>query len=249
MGKTKASGKTAAMYVTLIGGVCKQCSICQEYGHMSRDCPTMGKLPPGAAAPAGGNADAYGATAGAPAAAPVKVDRGPTPEPTEGKTLGEVMSWRHERGFGFIKIKDTEEEIFCHVKSLKCDYGDRNAKVGSKVEFDVEEGDKGKSAINVCWYGGGNVVGGRNTGTMMRFLADRGFGFIPPDDGGDQIFAGDRDIWTKSGTFTDGDRVEFDIKVKKTSGKICATYVTLEGEEVKDHWAEGGGDEEAAEEY
>jgi len=88
--KTKQSGKTAAVYVTLVGGVCKLCNICEEYGHMSRNCPTMGKLPgaagaaPGAAA---ANGNTYGATPGAaaPAAAP-KEPRVELP-PTEGKTL------------------------------------------------------------------------------------------------------------------------------------------------------------------
>jgi len=147
---------------------------------------------------------------------------------------------------------------------LKCDYGDKNAKVGSKVEFTLTEGDKGKSATEVTGYGGATVVGGRSKGTITRWMADRGFGFLQPDEPHDQVFVGDRDIWTAAGAFNDGDRVEFDIKHKQ-SGKTIATYVTLEGEGVmqcgtcegfghRDRdcpgWgdeAEAGGDEAAAE--
>ena len=36
--------------------------------------------------------------------------------------------------------------------------------------------------------GGGGGGGGKSTGVALRWQADRGFGFIKPDDGGDDLF-------------------------------------------------------------
>jgi len=215
--KVKADGRKQAVFVTLEGGICKLCNICEEYGHLSKDCPGEGGAPARPATP----------RAAAPVA-PVH-EKGTTPPPTEGKSTGVVRMWRHEKGFGFIKVDGKEEEVFAHVNDIYAPSGFRNAKVGSRVEFDyVENAEKGGSATEVHGIGGGDVQVGRSKGTMSRWLGDKGFGFIMPDDGGEELFTGDRDCWEASGGFNDGDRVEFDVKTKE-SGKVLATYVTLEG--------------------
>lgn len=56
---------------------------------------------------------------------------------------GTVKFFNESKGFGFITLADGKE-IFVHVSGLKQDI-----RQNDKVEFDVEEGKKGLSAVNV----------------------------------------------------------------------------------------------------
>ncbi len=56
---------------------------------------------------------------------------------------GTVKFFNESKGFGFITQVDGKE-IFVHVSGLKQDI-----RQNDKVEFDVEEGKKGLSAVNV----------------------------------------------------------------------------------------------------
>lgn len=53
-----------------------------------------------------------------------------------------------DRGFGFIKPDQGDKDVFFHARSLvEIMYDD--LREGEAVTFDVEEGPKGPSAINV----------------------------------------------------------------------------------------------------
>jgi CspA family cold shock protein len=56
---------------------------------------------------------------------------------------GTVKFFNESKGFGFITQEDGQE-IFVHVSGLKQDI-----RQNDKVEFEVEEGKKGLSAVNV----------------------------------------------------------------------------------------------------
>ena len=56
---------------------------------------------------------------------------------------GTVKFFNESKGFGFITQEDGKE-IFVHVSGLKQDI-----RQNDKVVFDVEEGKKGLSAVNV----------------------------------------------------------------------------------------------------
>jgi cold shock CspA family protein len=59
---------------------------------------------------------------------------------------GVVKKWLYDHGFGFIKVKKTEKEIFCHSRDVRNCYDlDR----GDIVEFEIEKTNKGHRAINV----------------------------------------------------------------------------------------------------
>jgi CspA family cold shock protein len=59
---------------------------------------------------------------------------------------GKVKTWLDSRGYGFIRPEKGDNDIFCHTTDVKNVYDlDR----GDEVEFEVEETDKGKRAINV----------------------------------------------------------------------------------------------------
>ena len=52
-----------------------------------------------------------------------------------------------------------------------------------------------------------------STGTVMWFSADKGFGFITPDDGGKNLFVHHSEIKTSDGyaSLNDGQKVEYEV--------------------------------------
>ncbi|SDB37255.1 cold-shock DNA-binding protein family [Flavobacteriaceae bacterium MAR_2010_188] len=63
---------------------------------------------------------------------------------TEVMKEGTVKFFNNAKGFGFITMKDSNEEIFVHSTNLIDDI-----KENDHVKFDVEKGDKGLSAVKV----------------------------------------------------------------------------------------------------
>ena len=57
---------------------------------------------------------------------------------------GLVKFFNEAKGFGFIKMDDSGDEIFVHVSGLI-----DKIKQDDKVSFDITEGKKGPNAINV----------------------------------------------------------------------------------------------------
>ena len=62
----------------------------------------------------------------------------------KGTKEGTVKFFNYTKGFGFIKVNGSEEEIFVHATNLI----DR-IKENDKVTFDIEKDEKGFSAIQV----------------------------------------------------------------------------------------------------
>merc|ERR1711879_716173 len=87
------------------------------------------------------------------------------------RMTGVVLKWSHDRGFGFVKRDDGKGDIFVHKKSIYPSPGFKNAKAGSKVEFNVQSGEKGDSAVNVTAVGGEPCEGGMEMqGTVNSWL-------------------------------------------------------------------------------
>jgi CspA family cold shock protein len=57
---------------------------------------------------------------------------------------GKVKFFNETKGFGFIVENENGSEIFVHVSGLKEDI-----RKDDKVSFDIQEGKKGKNAVNV----------------------------------------------------------------------------------------------------
>jgi CspA family cold shock protein len=57
---------------------------------------------------------------------------------------GTVKFYNAMRGFGFIKVEDSSEDLFVHKSEIK-----GTIKENDTVEFDVQKGQKGLNAINV----------------------------------------------------------------------------------------------------
>ena len=61
-----------------------------------------------------------------------------------GTNEGTVKFFNNKKGFGFITLKDSDEEIFVHTTNLIDKIRDKN-----HVTFDIEKSDKGPIATNV----------------------------------------------------------------------------------------------------
>ncbi len=62
------------------------------------------------------------------------------------------------------------------------------------------------------------------SGVVKKYIEERGFGFITPDAGGDDIFVHVKAL--KSGTLTQGCRVEYELS-KDPEGRKRASKVTV----------------------
>lgn len=60
---------------------------------------------------------------------------------------GTVKMFNAEKGYGFIHSEEGND-VFFHYSSLIMD-GFKTAEVGEKVEFDLEESDRGPRAANI----------------------------------------------------------------------------------------------------
>ncbi len=63
------------------------------------------------------------------------------------RIVGTVKWFNTSKGYGFI-ARESGPDVFVHYSAIKAD-GFRNLEEGQKVEFEVEQGNKGPQASNV----------------------------------------------------------------------------------------------------
>ncbi|WP_029288413.1 cold-shock protein [Cellulomonas sp. HZM] len=141
---------------------------------------------------------------------------------------GTVTFFDADKGFGFISPDGGGEDVFVHVRSLLG--GLRELSEGDRVAFESAPGERGPQARDVSLVGGaprrsapaaargrsdrarptaGAARGG--LGVVARYDADRGFGFITPDDGGDDLFV-HVSVVRGDEVLEEGDRVRFAVR-------------------------------------
>ncbi|MEH1796895.1 MAG: transcription antiterminator/RNA stability regulator CspE [Nostoc sp.] len=60
-----------------------------------------------------------------------------------------VVKWFNEsKGFGFITPEDGSKDVFVHFSAIQSE-GFKTVSEGQRVEFEIVEGQKGPSAVNV----------------------------------------------------------------------------------------------------
>lgn len=166
---------------------------------------------------------------------------------------GTVKRWKGS--FGFIAPDEGGDDIFVHQTVIKVE-GFRCLVAEEKVTYDLETDDKGKSkAINLSGPNGGPLKGLWKedetplTGTVARWRTDKGFGFIKPDEEGEDIFVHRSVISAQEDAepgLTQGDKVEY--TVTEENGRTKAGKVTgMSGRPVKgEPKQEGGGEQRGA---
>ena len=61
---------------------------------------------------------------------------------------GTVKWFNDQKGFGFITPDDGSPDVFAHFSEIQSD-GFKSLTEGQKVEFEVQQGDKGPRATNI----------------------------------------------------------------------------------------------------
>ena len=61
---------------------------------------------------------------------------------------GTVKWFNSKKGFGFIEREDKEKDAFVHASAVKA-AGMRYLNEGDQIEFTLEDGPKGPSAVNL----------------------------------------------------------------------------------------------------
>ncbi len=65
------------------------------------------------------------------------------------KMKGHVKWFNESKGFGFITPADGSKDVFVHFSAIQ-DNGFKTLAEGQAVEFEIQDGQKGPTAVNVC---------------------------------------------------------------------------------------------------
>jgi len=61
---------------------------------------------------------------------------------------GQVKWFNPRKGFGFLEREDKEKDVFVHITAVKA-AGIKTLQENDKLEFTLEDGPKGPSAVNL----------------------------------------------------------------------------------------------------
>lgn len=64
------------------------------------------------------------------------------------KVTGSVKWFNADKGYGFLTQDDGGKDVFVHFRAIQSE-GYKTLQEGQRVEFDIEEGQKGLQAANV----------------------------------------------------------------------------------------------------
>ncbi|OLT41258.1 hypothetical protein BJF86_15960 [Serinicoccus sp. CNJ-927] len=114
-----------------------------------------------------------------------------------------------DRGFGFIALGEDAEDLYVHASEIVSTDTTRVLREGQVVEFEIGEGARGPQTRRV------RVTAEQPTdaplgllGTVSGYEPSKGYGFVSPDDGGDEIFLHSSAI-VPGGLVSKGQRVAF----------------------------------------
>ena len=162
---------------------------------------------------------------------------------------GTVKWFNAQKGFGFITPGGGGEDLFVHQSAIQSQ-GFRTLGEGENVEYEVLEEDGKQKAVNVASKGGGTAKDGgrggrggraqprkwpegtdpsegKQIGAVKWFDTQKGFGFIVPVSGGEDLFVHQSDIHAPGfRSLMEGEEVEFKAVEDEQRGKMKAVDVT-----------------------
>lgn len=120
----------------------------------------------------------------------------------DGPRTSAIVKWFNPiKGYGFVQPDDGSGDAFVHVSVLEA-AGHRDLPDGAAVECEISQGEKGPTVITIFSVsvpeGGAEAAavaepeGPLIEGMVKFFDANKGYGFIVPDDGGPDIFISGR---------------------------------------------------------
>ena len=68
-------------------------------------------------------------------------------KPMAHKQQGHIKKWQDDKGFGFIE-REAGDDVFVHFSAI-AEEGYKSLEEGQKVNFEIEEGQRGPQATNV----------------------------------------------------------------------------------------------------
>src|ERR1700761_1970414 len=171
---------------------------------------------------------------------------------------GTVKWFNTAKGFGFIQPDDGGSDVFVHISAVE-QAGLRGLNEGDLVNFELEQDRRsgklsagqlvvtGQGAAPARGGGGGGGGFGRprgggggggrpsgdpagaGSGTVKWFNPTKGFGFIQPNDGGQDVFVHISAV-ERAGlrSLAEGQSVSYDIEQDRRSGKASATNLRVD---------------------
>ena len=120
----------------------------------------------------------------------------------DGARTSAIVKWFNAiKGYGFVQPNDGSGDAFVHVSVLEA-AGHRDLPDGAVVDCEISDGAKGPTVTTIFSVTApeGEVNEAANAepdgplieGTVKFFDANKGYGFIVPDDGGPDIFISGR---------------------------------------------------------
>jgi CspA family cold shock protein len=125
--------------------------------------------------------------------------------------LGTVVWYEPSKGYGFLDSDSGGAQIFVHSSAIVTG---GVLSEGQRVAFLVGEGERGPQAEHVLPLGadaGGPATDDGADGTVSWFDEGKGFGFVTPDAGGDDVFVHARALSNGLSTLYEGDRVAYEV--------------------------------------
>eukprot|EP00662_Eupelagonemidae_sp_cell21_P052652 gene52652-63724_t len=159
----------------------------------------------------------------------------------QGQVAGTVLSWsaNSPNPWGFVKgNKDGEK---CHLRLDAILRGKEEVGVGSVVRYTPQQDSKGMSAMNAVVLGSAEVV--QFIGHVLRFNAEKGFGFLTSTDVEHDIFFQKKTGWkSRQVEPVVGLPVEFSLEegIGNKPPHAVNVRVDPDGQEKKFHQLPGG---------